>query len=166
MKSIVVAYDKKRAIGAGGRPPWGNQQMTADSQRFRHLTANSSVIMGRASFETFHGFLPGRQNIVVTRHERMYQGIAMAHSLEEAYAIAHSSDVNVIGGASIFKEAVYSVDRIYVTEVDFESRDADAFFPELDPLIWHEISREDRPADELNAYPYSFVCYERVKNFN
>ena len=81
------------------------------------------------------------------------------HSLDEAYRAAQSPDVCVIGGASIFKEAVYSVDRIYVTEVHSESRDANAFFPELDPMIWEEISREDFTADELNAFPYSFITY-------
>lgn len=166
MRSIVIAYDKNRGIGASGRPPWGAQQMTADSERFRDLTANSTVIMGRTSFESFHGFLPGRQNIVVTRRERMSQGVVMVHNLEEAYAAALSKDVNIIGGASIFKEALYSVDRIYATEVDFESRDADSFFPELDPLVWHEIAREDHGADERNAYAYSFVTFERTKDFN
>lgn len=164
MRNIVVAYDRNRGIGAGGRPPWGNQRMNADTRRFRYLTANSSVIMGRTSFETFHGFLPGRQNIVVTRRERMSQGVTMVHSLEEAYAVAQSSDVNVIGGASIFKQAIYSVDRIYVTEVHYESREVDSYFPELDPLIWHEISREDHAADELNMYDYSFVCYARASS--
>lgn len=164
MRSIVVAYDKNRAIGTGGRPPWGTQQMTADSQRFRYLTADSSVIMGRESFETFHGYLPGRQNIVITRHERMSQGVTMVHSLEEAYAAAKSVDVNVIGGASVFNEAIYSVDRIYVTEVQFASRDADMFFPDIDPYIWHEVSREEHAADELNVYAYSFICYERARN--
>lgn len=166
MRSIVVAYDQNRGIGAGGRPPWGTQSMNADTRRFRHLTANSSVIMGRESFETFHGFLPGRQNIVITRQERMYQGVTMVHSLEEAYAAAQSSDVNVIGGASIFNEAIYSVDRVYVTEVQFATRDADAFFPVLDPLVWHETSREDHQADELNTFDYSFITYERTKDFN
>lgn len=165
MRSIVVAYDQNRGIGAGGRPPWGMQKMDADTRRFRYLTANSSVIMGRTSFETFHGFLPGRQNIVVSRQDRMYQGVTVVPSLSDAYAASESSDVNVIGGASIFKEAVYSVDHIYVTEVQMEARGVDAFFPELDPLVWHEISREDHAADELNVYAYSFVTYERTKDF-
>lgn len=91
----------------------------------------------------------------------MSQGVTMVHSLEEAYAHAQSVDINVIGGASIFKEAIYSVDRIYVTEVHFESREADAHFPHIDPLVWHEVSREDHSADERNEYPYSFVLYER-----
>lgn len=165
MRSIVVAYDKNRAIGAGGRPPWGSQFMSADQQRFRYLTANSTVIMGRLSYETFHGYLPGRQNIVITRRERMSRGVTMVHSLDEAYAVASYSDINVIGGASIFKEAIHSVDRIYVTEVHTEAQDADAFFPFIDPYVWHEVSREDNKADERNAYDYSFICYERNKDF-
>lgn len=140
--------------------------MNADTSRFRHLTSNSTVIMGRSSYETFHGYLPGRQNIVVTRRERMSQGVTMVHSLEEAYSIAQSTDINVIGGESIFAQAIYSVDRIYATEVDFESREADAFFPELDSLVWHEISRESHMADDRNTYSYSFVCYERTKDFS
>ena len=162
MKSIVVAYDRNRGIGANGRPLWGPNVMQADSQHFRMLTANSSVIMGRNSFEAFHGYLPGRQNIVVTRRERMSMGVQMVHSLSEAFAIAQSNDVNIIGGASIFKEALPLVDRIYATEVDAAFRGADAFFPELNNLMWREISREDHTADERNSYGYSFVTYERV----
>lgn len=162
MKSIVVAYDKKRGIGANGRPLWNSGLMQADSRRFRTLTANSSVIMGRNAFETFHGFLPGRQNIVITRRERMSMGVQMVHSIGEAFEVATSTDINVIGGASIYKEALPYVDRVYATELNVEFRGSDAFFPELNPMQWREVSREYHAADELNTYDYSFVVYERA----
>lgn len=162
MRSIVVAYDKNRAIGAGGRPPWSDGELPADSRYFRTLTANSTVVMGRLTYETLHGFLPGRQNIVITRRERWSPGVQMVNSLEEAFMKAETNDVNIIGGASIYEQAIYFVDRIYATEVDFTFRGTDAFFPKLDRLIWHEVSREDHQADGMNAYDYSFVVYERV----
>lgn len=163
MRSIVVAYDRQRGIGANGRPLWESGLLPADSRHFRFLTANSSVIMGRTSFETFHGKLPGRQNIVVTRRERLSEGVTMVHSLEEAFKAATSKDINVIGGASIFEQAVFTVDRIYATEVDSVFSNADAFFPELDRLTWREIRREDHSADGPSAYNYSFVTYERTQ---
>lgn len=162
MRSIVVAYDRNRGIGSGGRPPWLEGELPADAQHFRSVTAKSSVIMGRSSYETFRGVLPGRQNIVVTTRNRLSQGVTMVKTLEEAYDIAEYKDINIIGGASIYRLAVDTVNRIYATEVDFSFSGVDTFFPVIDHTIWHEISREHHDADGLNRYGYSFVIYERV----
>lgn len=119
--------------------------------------------MGRSSYESFHGVLPGRQNIVITRRERMSSGTTMVKSLEEAYRIAEHRDINVIGGASIYALAIDSVNRIYATEVDFSFPDVDAYFPKIDHTVWREIKREDHEAGGANVYGYSFVVYERVQ---
>lgn len=161
MISLIAAVDCNYGIGSGGRPLWANG-LPADSQRFRELTANSTVIMGRKAYESFHGVLMGRQNIVVSHHLQSQDGVTFAHDLKEAYREAINRDVNVIGGASIFSQAILDADRIYLTVVDKAFNDVDAYFPAIDPTVWREARREDFLADGRNAYNYSFVAYERI----
>ena len=161
MISLIAAVDKKGGIGAGGRPLW-THGLPADSQRFRELTANSTVIMGRKAHESFHGTLPGRQNIVVSHHFKQSDGVTYARNLDEAYREATSRDINVIGGANIFSQAIKDAKRVYLTEVDFEFRNVDAYFPVLDPLVWRLVRREDFRADGRNDFDYSFLVYERI----
>jgi len=91
MISLVAAVDKNGGIGADGRPLW-TRGLPADSQRFRELTAGSSVIMGRKAYESFHGILPGRQNIVVTHKFLVQEGIEFVRGLREAYEAATNEE--------------------------------------------------------------------------
>lgn len=162
MKSLIAAVDKRGGMGAGGRPLW-RDGLVSDTQRFRALTAGSTVVMGRKAFESFHGVLPGRQNIVVSRHFRVIEGVTVVRSLKEAYQEAINTDINIIGGGDIFSQAIYDADRIYLTEVDYVFDEADTFFPVVDPHTWHEIKREEHPSDGFNLFNYSFVTYTRAK---
>ena len=161
MISLIAAVDKNGGIGAGGRPLW-TDGLPADSQRFRELTAGSTVIMGRKAYESFHGFLVGRQNIVVSHRLMKQEGINFAHSLKEAYRDATFDDINVIGGANIFSQAIHDADRIYLTQVDEEFDDVDAYFPYIDSMKWRQVRREDFSADGRNIFNYSFIVYQRI----
>src|SRR5690606_22560482 len=97
MISLIAAVDKNSGIGSGGRPLWVGG-LPADSQRFRELTSGSTVVMGRKAFESFHGKLLGRQNIVISHKFMVDEGVTFANSLKEAYKEATSIDINVIGG--------------------------------------------------------------------
>lgn len=163
MISLIAAVDKNGGIGASGRPLW-TSGLPADSQRFRELTAGSTVIMGRKAYESFHGKLTGRQNIVVTHHVYPPEdGVLFATSLDEAYKEATSEDVNVIGGANIFSQAIQDADRIYLTVVDHAFDGVDAYFPHIDRAQWNEIRRENFSAGDGNVFNYSFVVYSRIK---
>lgn len=162
MISLIAAVDKNGGIGTGGRPLWTNG-LPADSHRFRQLTAGSTVIMGRKAHESFHGTLPGRQNIVVSHSFMQQDGVVFARNLSEAYREATSTDINVIGGANIFSQAIVDADRVYLTEVDAEFDGVDAYFPHIDPRVWRRVRREDFSADGRNVFNYSFIVYERVK---
>lgn len=162
MISLIASVDKNGGIGAGGRPLW-TQGMAADTQRFRELTAGNTVVMGRKAYESFHGKLPGRQNIVVTHKFLVDEDVVFVRGLEEAYEAATGSEIDVIGGASIFAQAMDSADRIYLTQVEAEYQGVDAYFPQIDRLQWREARREQFPADERNVYGYSFIVYERIK---
>lgn len=162
MISLIAAVDKNFGIGSGGRPLWKNG-LPADSQHFRRLTAGSTVVMGRKAFQSFHGVLPGRQNIVVTHRFEVRDDVIFARGLDEAFAAAKHNDVNVVGGASIFAQAIDVADRIYLTMVDQEFDGVDAYFPVIDRLRWREVRREDFQAGAGNIFNYSYITYQRIK---
>ncbi len=163
MKSIVVAMDKKRGIGADNDMMWMGD-MPADLARFRALTIGKSVVMGRKTFESIGKPLAKRQNIVVSRRGPTgVEGVLTALSLQSAYALAQY-DVMVMGGGEIYKQAIDDMDRLYVTEIDAEFPAATVFFPEIDPVLWQETEREHHEADAYNKYAYDYVTYERTAN--
>lgn len=159
MKSIVVAYDRKRGIGASGDLPWG-RDLPADLAHFKALTVGKSIIMGHTTFESIGRPLPDRQNIVLSRSPLSATSITVAGSLRTAYELAEFEPV-IIGGESVFREALPDVDTIYATEVDAEFREATVFFPKIDNDGWREVAREHHDADTQNKYAFDFVTYQR-----
>ncbi len=158
--AIVVARARNGVIGAGNALPW---RLPADLKHFRRVTIGNPIVMGRRTWESIGKPLPDRRNIVVTRNPSFVaEGAETADSLEAALAmVADVRDVMIIGGAEIYREALKYVTRMYVTEVHAEV-DGDTLFPEFDITEWRETRREDHPADDDNAYPYSFVVLEKA----
>lgn len=160
MKAIVVAYDRNRGIGADNDLLW-MRDLPADLQHFKMLTTGKTIIMGRKTFESIGSKpLPNRQNIVLSRTPTGISGVLTAGSLEAAYAIAQFP-IFVIGGESVYREALTDVDTIYATEVDADFPQATVFFPDLDMNEWQEISREHHDADEKNKYDFDFVVFQK-----
>jgi dihydrofolate reductase len=163
---LVVAMARNRVIGRDGGLPW---HISADLRRFKRITLGKPVIMGRKTFESIGRPLPGRRNIVVTR-DRNYpeEGIVVVADLEVALQAAASfnrssgeSEIMVIGGGEIYRQALPFATRVYLTEVAAEP-DGDAFFPVLAASDWREVEREDHDGKEEGAdHPYSFVVLER-----
>ena len=156
---LIYARAANGAIGKEGRLPW---HLPADLRRFKALTMGSPMIMGRKTFESLPGLLPGRRHIVLTRKERWDStGAEIARSVDEALDLARSTDENiaVIGGAAIFDVFMPLADRIELTEIhrDF---DGDVFMPPLGPE-WDETAREDFAA-EGDRPAYSFLTYTRL----
>ena len=104
MKSIVVAYDRARGIGANNDLLWG-RDLPADLRHFKDLTAGGSLIMGRKTFESIGRALPGRENIVVTHRPLDTVDVIAVDSLASAYRLAHGNQF-IIGGASIYEQAL------------------------------------------------------------
>ncbi len=160
MKSIVVAYDKNRGIGADNDLLW-MRDLPADLMHFKQLTTGKSIIMGRKTFGSIGSKpLPNRQNIVLSRTPTGVEKVITAGSLKAAYAIAQFP-IFVIGGESVFRESLPDVDTIYATEVDAEFPQATVFFPTFDKNDWEEVSRERHEADEKNKFNFDFVKYSR-----
>ena len=159
--SIIAAIADNLAIGKNNKLPW---HLPADLKHFKQLTTGHAVVMGKRTFESLpNGPLQNRKNIVLTSiPEGDFDKYYEATSIKDALDLCeHEDEVFIIGGASIFSQAIKMVDNMYITWVhaNFE---ADTFFPKINLKVWKEISREEFNADEQNPYPYTFCQYERI----
>jgi len=161
--SIIAAVADNFAIGKSNKLPW---HLPADLKHFKNLTTGSALVMGKRTFESLpNGPLPNRKNIVLssTFNEGVCEGYFEANSIEDALELCSNFEqIFIIGGAAVYRQTMEIADYMHITWVhaDFS---ADAFFPAIDFSKWKEVSREDFTPDEKNAYPYSFVAYEKVK---
>jgi len=147
--SMVAAIGRNRELGRTNELLW---PIPEDLKRFKGLTMGHPVIMGRKTAESIGRPLPGRENIVVSR-----EGL----SLEEAIAKGRSLDtkeVFIIGGASIYAQALPVCGRLYLTLIDAEAPDADAFFPAYEHIFTKKLSDEVR---ESSGLQYRWVTLER-----
>ena len=160
MISIIVAIAENRAIGLENKLIYW---LPNDLKRFKQLTTGNTIIMGRRTFESLpKGALPNRRNIVLSRNGKAedFPGAELFASLDEAIA-ACEGEVYVIGGASVYKEALPKADQLCLTLVHDTPAKADTFFPEIDADEWVETFREDHDTDEKHAQRYSFVNLQR-----
>jgi dihydrofolate reductase len=157
MISIIAAVARNRAIGYQNKLIYW---LPNDLKRFKQLTTGHTIIMGRNTFLSLpKGALPNRRNIVLSRSKKAFPGCDVYPSLEEALLhCAPDEDVYIIGGASVYKQALPLADRLCLTEIDDTPAEADTFFPPYDD--WRETARENHGTDERHAFPYSFVDYE------
>lgn len=162
MLSIIVCIAQNNAIGLNGSMIYHQR---ADLKRFKNLTTGHTVIMGRRTFDSLpKGALPNRRNIVLTRGDRTFPGAETFPSLQEA--LAHCADdeqVFILGGSSVYNEALPFADVLNLTLVHHTPAEADTFFPEFNPEEWEQTFREDHEADEQNDQPYSFIDLKRKK---
>lgn len=158
---IICALTRDRAIGLRGQLLY---HLSADLRRFKALTTGHTVLMGRKTFESLpKGALPNRRNLVITRQAGYTApGIEVFHSFDEALAACHEGEeVYVIGGESVYAEALPHADRLCLTLIDAAPAEADTFFPPYEPSDWILETSESHPADERNAQPYTFANYRR-----
>ena len=161
-KNIIVAIADNNAIGKDNELLW---HISEDLKFFKRQTLGWPVIMGRKTFESIGRALPGRVNIVISRGFSTGEEVAVAGSLEEAFKIAESTNLEkcfVMGGGQIYSQALQKADRLVVTHVHTVIEDADTFFPQIDPEIWKESQRSELFTDEETGYTYEFVEYVRL----
>lgn len=156
--SIIAVMGKNRAIGKENQLLWN---LPEDLKRFKKITLNHPVIMGRKTYESIGRPLSERINIILSRNpELKVNGCKVLGSLEKALQYAESIDqdeVFIIGGESIFAEALPLVKKMYLTLVD-DSPQADSFFPQYDDNF--DIIHEEQ-AEESN-YQYKYI--ELIRN--
>jgi len=154
--TLILARADNGVIGRDGALPW---HLPADLKRFKALTMGKPMIMGRKTFDSLPGLLPGRPHIMLTRDTGWSgEGVQVAHSVDEALALAGEPDVMVIGGAEIHALFLPLADRIELTEVHMDAQ-GDAAIP-YPGAPWREVMRKDH-AGEGDRPAYSFVTLER-----
>ena len=162
MISIIAAVAANRAIGNDNKLIYW---LPDDLKRFKALTTGNTIIMGRRTFESLpKGALPNRRNIVLSRTQTCFPGCDVYASLDEA--LTHCSkdeDIYIIGGASVYSQALPLANRLCLTEVDDTPAQADVFFPDY-ITEWKEERREHHDKDERHAFAYDFVDYVQERN--
>ena len=162
MISLIAAVAENGAIGLENKLLYW---LPNDLKRFKALTTGHTIVMGRRTFESLpKGALPNRRNVVLTRNaEFRARDTEVFASLEAALASCGADeDVFVIGGASVYAEALRRADRLCLTLVHDTPQRADAFFPWLNPADWRVEQEERHDADERHAFAYTFINYVRA----
>ena len=154
MFSIISCIGKKRELGKGGDLVF---HIKEDMKYFKETTMEHKVLMGRKTWESLPGKLPGRENIVVSRHEVPGADLVI-HDLEELLRENAESEAEffVIGGGMVYFEALPYARNLYLTEVDAEVKEADTFFPEFDKSLYEKKIIRKGQHDDL---AYTFVKY-------
>ena len=166
MITLIAAVAQNMAIGFQNKLLYW---LPNDLKRFKALTTGHTIIMGRKTFESFpKGALPNRRNVVLSRSvqsvdDPRFPGAECYPSLEVALASCKpDEDIYIIGGASVYAQALPLADRLCLTEIADTPAEADAFFPQFDKEEWCVSSVEEHTTDEKHAHAYSFVDYVKA----
>ena len=157
--TIIAAVSINNIIGNKNKLIW---KLSNDLKRFRNLTTNHSVIMGRKTFESLPNPLPDRDNIVITRDTNYSKpNIQVCSSIEDAINLTKTdTQPFIIGGGEIYTQTINIVDRIELTRVH-EEFDGDAYFPEIPLDIFELINEENYNSDLENEFDYSYLTYKK-----
>ncbi len=159
MISLIAAVASNRVIGARGALPW---HLPRDLAHFKRTTLGKTVIMGRKTHQSIAGRLPDRENLVVTSNPHLVAlGCRPVPSLEAAFEAATSSGQIIIGGATLYAEALPLAEVLYLTRVHAEV-EGDTYFPDLDLSEWQQTSAEDFEPDERHAHPFTIATLTRL----
>jgi dihydrofolate reductase len=154
---LILARAENGVIGKEGAIPW---HISADLRRFKTITMGAPMIMGRKTFDSLPGLLPGRRHIVLSRDTAWEEeGAEVVHSVQEAIKIANAPHVWVIGGAEIYALFEPLADRVELTEVHTVV-EGDASVSAFG-AAWKEVAREAHAAE--NGSPaFDFVTLKRA----
>lgn len=162
MLSIIVAKSKNNVIGKDNKLIWN---IPDDLKRFKKLTTNHTIIMGRKTFESLGRVLLNRKHIVLTNDENYTvdnPNVQIIHDVEELSKYEEDNQEHfVIGGAMIYKLLLPKCNKLYITEVD-EEFEGDTFFPEIKQDEWKIVKKETGPQDD-NTFKYYYIDYERIR---
>jgi len=163
--SMITAVGKNNVIGKGNNLPW---HLSSDFKYFKQTTIGHAVIMGNNTFKSIGKPLPGRKNIVISKtnpiseQENLFYVSSVLDAIKKAED-DKETEVFIIGGESIYKQAMDLADKLYVTEVE-ALIDGDKFFPNIDKSKWKEISKIKGQKTERDDYNFNFLIYERQTN--
>ncbi len=162
MITIIAAVGPAMELGRDGGLAYS---LRDDMLHFKNATMGHPIVMGRKTFQSFpKGALPGRRNIVITRDpDFTAPGVETAMSLPAALALAQGDDIMIIGGGSVYSQAMPLADRLILTHVEAPCHGADTFFPDVDPAVWAVADSTPTANDSRSGLPYRIVTYKRRK---
>lgn len=157
--TIIAAIGKNNELGRNNELIW---HLPNDLKFFKETTTGHTIIMGRKTLESLPKLLPNRHHIVLSSKEDFEESIERYKTLKELLESLKNreEEMFVIGGASIYKEFIDIADKMYLTEIDSECKDADAYFPEFNESDWDRTIIKE---NEDNGITYKHVLYKRSK---
>ncbi len=158
--SIVAAIGKNNELGKNNDLIW---HLKEDLKFFKDLTTNHVIVMGRKTFESLPKMLSNRHHIVITSNNILNSEIEVFKNIEsflETYK-DYEEEIFIIGGSSIYKSFLNYSNKLYLTEVDEEDKNADVYFPLFDKSLWNKEYISD--LKEENNIKYRHVLYRRLK---
>jgi dihydrofolate reductase len=161
MLTLIAATSTNNALGKDNQLVW---HLPLDFKRFKTLTSEHYIIMGRKTFESFPKPLPNRTHVIITRNKNYDapEGCLVVSSLEKAIEVCpKNEEVFIIGGGEIYTQSIDVADKIELTRVHTEV-EADAFFPEIDSNKWKLVFEEQHTKDEKHAFDFTFLTYEKT----
>ena len=162
MKLIsIAAAGTRNELGKDNDLIW---HLPLDFKRFKSITSNHYIIMGRKTFESFPKPLPNRTHVIITKQkDYTYKNCIVVSSIDEAIEqVKGQEKAYVIGGGEIYKQFMPFVDQIELTRVH-GTFEADAYFPEINPEQWNLVFQEFHEKDEKHNYDFTFETYVRKK---
>ena len=162
--SLIVAMDLNGLIGRRGDLPW---RLPNDLAHFKRQTLGKIVLMGRKTWDSLRGPLPGRDNWVLSRGVSFApSGVRVFASVQAALAAPRNRELMVMGGGELYRQTLADCDRLYLTEVQTCIADAlpgDVYFPDFDRAEFRQTACESHQADERHAFAYRFLTLERIR---
>lgn len=159
--ALIAAVARNGVIGRGGDLPW---RLPDDLRHFKRTTLGQCLIIGRKTWESLPGALPGRRSVVVSRDDDYRaEGAEVVANLERALAVAArvpGEEAIVAGGAQIYALALPRADRMWLTRVEADV-DGDVAFPEWNSDDWSQVSAQDHAADSKHAYAFTIEEWVR-----
>lgn len=166
--TLLLAVSKNGVIGDHNKLPW--KKMSSDMKRFKELTLGGSVLMGRKTYDSLPSNfkpLPGRTNYVLSR-TMVSSKVIVLNTVEEVLKLSKDIELFVIGGSEIFEIFLKYANKVMLTVIQ-KDYTGDSFF--LDFLKsawtheWKEVSYADFMNDDKNEADYSFITYERIREY-
>ena len=138
--NIISAIGQNNEIGLDNKLLWTSK---SDLEHFKKLTLGKPIIMGRKTFESLPGILPGRPHMVVSHnsikqpdHPSVFIMESFDFALEYCRVNLAMDEVFVIGGASIYEQALPLANELHISHMNWTGK-ADTFFPVIDNSIWN-----------------------------
>jgi dihydrofolate reductase len=158
MLTLIAATSTNNALGKDNQLVW---HLPDDFKRFKTLTSEHYIIMGRKTFESFPKPLPNRTHVIITRNKSYEtpEACIVVSSLEEAIkACPKNEEIFIIGGGEIYKQSIDMADKVELTRVH-TTVEADTFFPEINPEQWELVFEELHLKDEKHVFDFTFQTY-------